>query len=291
MKTLLEVLQSGTDYLSGKGTDSPRLMMEQLMARVLECPRLQLYLRFESPIPEDRLVRLREGIRRLGAGEPLQYVLGDTEFMGHRFKADRRALIPRPDTETLVNAVLACEPLARLANPAITEVGVGSGCVIISLALARPVARYVAIDASSAALDLARENAALQGCGEAIRFVQGNLLEGVAHGSLDAVVANLPYIPTADCEKLPRHIREHEPLTALDGGGDGLVLIRQLASQAARGITPGGRVFLEIGFDQGSQVVELLRRNGFIETVILKDLGERDRVVMAVRQGDIHELS
>ena len=291
MKTLLEVLQSGTDYLSGKGTDSPRLMMEQLMARVLECPRLQLYLRFESPIPEDRLVRLREGIRRLGAGEPLQYVLGDTEFMGHRFKADRRALIPRPDTETLVNAVLACEPLARLANPAITEVGVGSGCVIISLALARPVARYVAIDASSAALELARENAALHGRGEAIRFVQGNLLEGVAPGSLDAVVANLPYIPTADCEKLPRHIREHEPLTALDGGGDGLVLIRQLASQAARGITPGGRVFLEIGFDQGSQVVELLRRNGFIETVILKDLGERDRVVMAVRQGDIHELS
>lgn len=283
MKTLLEVLQSGTDYLSGKGTDTPRLLMEQLMARVLGCPRLQLYIRFESVVPEDRLAALREGIKRLGAGEPLQYVLGDTEFMGHRFKTDRRALIPRPDTEVLVNTVLGCAPLRSKPEPAVTEVGVGSGCVIISLALAWPGARYGAIDASAGALELAHENAGLHGVAGAIRFTQGNLLDGVPPGTLDAVVANLPYIPTADCTGLPRHIREHEPHSALDGGADGLALVRDLVKQAADVLVPGGRVFLEIGFDQGARVVELLGCHGFSERVIHKDLGERDRVVTAVR--------
>jgi release factor glutamine methyltransferase len=131
MKKLLEVLQSGADYLAGKGVENSRLVMEQLMSHVLQCPRLQLYLRFETMIPEDRLAALREGIKRLGSGVPLQYAVGNTEFMGHRFKTDRRALIPRPDTETLVNAVLACEPLWAVGRPAIVEIGTGSGCVVI----------------------------------------------------------------------------------------------------------------------------------------------------------------
>lgn len=283
MKKLLEVLQSGADYLAGKGVESPRLVMEQLMSHVLQCPRLQLYVRFESLVPEDRLVSLREGIRRLGAGEPLQYVLGDAEFMGHRFKTDKRALIPRPDTETLVNAVLASEPLWAGGRPVIAEIGVGSGCVVVSLALARPEASYIGIDASEGALALARDNALANGVAASIDFRHGDLLAGFARGSLSAVVANLPYIPTADCALLPRHIREHEPLSALDGGPDGLDLIRRLVLQAVDVLPPGGRIFLEIGYDQAPRVVDTLKGCGFSEIVVHKDLGDRDRVVQATR--------
>lgn len=283
MKKLLEVLQAGAEYLTGKGVENPRLVMEQLMSHVLQCPRLQLYVRFETIIPEDQLVALRLGIRRLGAGEPLQYVVGNTEFMGHRFKTDKRALIPRPDTETLVNAVLACDALWAAGRPAVAEIGVGSGCVVISLALARPEVNYVAVDASEAALALAAENAEANRVGSLIAFKCGDLLSGFEPACLDAVVANLPYIPTADCSALSPHIREHEPLSALDGGPDGLDLIRRLVQQAAGILRPGGRIFLEIGFDQGAWVVDILKACGFVEMVVHKDLGDWDRVVQAAR--------
>lgn len=283
MKKLIEVLQSGADYLVGKGIENPRLVMEQLMSHVLKCPRLHLYLRFESLIPEEQLVSLRGGIRRLGAGEPLQYVIGDTEFMGHRFKTDKRALIPRSDTEPLVNAVLACAPLWSAGRPSIVDVGTGSGCVVVSLALARPEADYTAVDASEMALSLAKENADSNGVGTAIDFRRGDLLDGFPPGSLDAVVANLPYIPSADCGTLPVQIRCHEPMTALDGGADGLDLVRRIADQAAGVLRPGGHILLEIGFDQAARVVEILKGCGFVETVVHKDLGGRDRVVEATR--------
>lgn len=283
MKKLLEVLQSGAEYLAGKGVENPRLVMEQLMSHVLQCPRLQLYVRFETVIPEDKLVSLRLGIRRLGAGEPLQYVVGDTEFMGHRFKTDRRALIPRPDTETLVRSVLACDALWAVGRPAVAEVGVGSGCVLISLALARPEVNYVGVDASEGALALAGENAEANRVASGMVFKQGDLLAGFEPGSLDAVVANLPYIPTGDCDALPGHIRNHEPRTALDGGADGLDIIRRLVQQAAEILKPGGWIFLEIGCDQADRVVEILQACGFSGMVVHKDLGDRDRVVQAIR--------
>lgn len=282
MKKLLEVLQSGAEYLAGKGVENPRLVMEQLMAHALKCPRLQLYVQFESLLPEDMLVTLRAGIKRLGAGEPLQYVVGDTDFMGHRFRTDKRALIPRPDTEPLVNAVLACEALWTIAKPAVADIGTGSGCIVVSLALARPAADYRAVDRSEQALALARENAAQNGVADLIRFLSGDLLGGFESASLDAVVANLPYIPSADCLTLPRHIAGHEPMSALDGGADGLDLIRRLAAEARRVLRPGGWIFLEIGFDQGARVVDTLVANGFAEPAVLQDLGQRDRVVRAV---------
>lgn len=282
MKKLIEVLQSGVGYLADKGVENPRLVMEQLMSHVLQCPRLQLYLKFESEVQEERLAPLRAGIKRLGAGEPLQYVVGDTEFMGHRFRTDPRALIPRPDTEPLVQAVLDCEALWT-ARPGIVDVGTGSGCVVVSLALARREARYVAVDRSEPALALARENAADHGVSDAIEFRLNDLLAGFEPCSFDAVVANLPYIPAQDCQGLPRHIREHEPMSALDGGADGLALIRQLTAQAARVLSPRGRIFLEIGFDQGPRVVDTLKEHGFVETNVGQDLGGRDRVVIGCR--------
>lgn len=282
MKKLIEVLQSATDYLAAKGVENPRLVMEQWMSHVLKCPRLQLYLRFETLLPEAQLEPLRAGVRRLAAGEPLQYVVGDTEFMGHRFVTDRRALIPRPDTERLVEVVLAEEGLWARPSPVVADVGTGSGCVIVTLALARPGARYVAVDASDDALALARQNAEAAGAAPSLAFRRGDLLEGLAPRSLDAVVANLPYIPTDACAALPRHIRDHEPLSALDGGPDGLTLIRRLVAQAAVALVPGGALFLEIGFDQAPAVVECLTKHGFEGARVHQDLGGRDRVVRAV---------
>jgi release factor glutamine methyltransferase len=284
MKTLIEVLQAATDYLAAKGVENPRLVMEQWMSHVLKCPRLQLYLRFETPLPETQLEPLRRGVRRLAAGEPLQYVMGDTEFMGRRFATDRRALIPRPDTERLVEVVLAEESLWARPVPVIADVGTGSGCVIITLALARPGARYLAVDASDDALALARQNAEALGAAPALEFRHGDLLEAMTPRSLDAVVANLPYIPSGACAALPRHIRDHEPPGALDGGPDGLTLIRRLIAQAAAALAPGGTLFLEIGFDQAPAVVECLKQHEFDGVRVHPDLGGRDRVVRAVTQ-------
>jgi release factor glutamine methyltransferase len=278
----MDVLQASSDYLTGKGIDPARLLSEQLMSHVLKCPRLQLYLRFETQLDESQLAPLRSGIRRLGAGEPLQYVVGDTDFMAHCFKTDPRALIPRPDTEVLVECVLKCEPLWMGARPVLADVGTGSGCIAISLALARPEASYIAIDLSPSALTLARENAALNKAGS-IDFRVGDLLDGVEPSSLDAVVANLPYIATGDCQGLPRQIREHEPLTALDGGADGLVLIRRLVDEARTRLKAGGFLFLEIGFDQAGRVVEWLQQRGYVDISVVADLGGRDRLVQSRR--------
>jgi release factor glutamine methyltransferase len=284
MKRLIDVLQAATDYLAARGVEHARLKMEQLMSHVLQCPRLQLYMRFETTLTEPQLEALRQGLKRLAAGEPLQYVVGDTGFMGHTFKVDRRALIPRPDTEPLVEIVLACESLWQREQPAIVEVGTGSGCIIISLALAKPGA-YLAIDRDAEALALARENAERLQASERIGFREGDLLAGLADGSADAVVANLPYIRTAEVQALPRHIRDHEPLAALDGGEDGLDVIRRLVADAQRVVRPGGWLFLEIGCDQGPAVRALLEAGGYSGVAVRQDLGGRDRVVSACRPG------
>lgn len=280
MKKLLEVLQASADYLGGKGVEHPRLVAEQLMSHVLKCPRLQLYIRFETVLEEVHLVPLRAGIRRLGAGEPLQYVIGDVGFMGHTFKVDRRALIPRPETEMLVAAVLECDELWSRRPVMVADIGTGSGCVAVSLALGRPEARLLAVDLHEKALELARENAALNKVAGQIEFRQGDLLQGVGVAALDAVASNLPYISTHDCAALPRHIREHEPMSALDGGVDGLELIRRLVREAREALKPGGWLFLEIGFDQGPAVVGMLTDNGFVNVAVRLDLGGRDRVVV-----------
>jgi len=279
VKRLLEVLQAATEYLAARGVENARLVTEQLLSHVLECPRLQLYVRFESLLTEPQLEAMRRGMKRLAAGEPLQYVVGDTAFMGHLFKTDRRALIPRPDTEPLVEAVLACEPLWARPAPAIVEVGTGTGCIAISLALAKPAA-YTAIDVSPEALALARENAERLQVADRVTFQPGDLLTGLTTNSADAVVANLPYIRTADLAVLPRHIREHEPVRALDGGEDGLVCIRRLAGEAPAVLRPGGWLFLEIGFDQGEAVRACLTDLGYADVAVCPDAGGRDRVAI-----------
>jgi release factor glutamine methyltransferase len=277
--TVLHILNTGTSFLEKKGIENPRLACELLLSRLVGCPRLELMLRQQDTLTEKRLDAMRRGIKRVATGEPVQYVIGETGFLENSFKVDSRALIPRPETELLVNLVLDCVSIWLEEVPAIVDVGTGSGCIILSLAAARPQGKYLALDVSDDALSLARENAAAMQLESNVHFVNADLADVVDPESLDAVVANLPYISTSDCEKLPKNVRDHEPRQALDGGPDGLTIIRSVIQDAGIILKNNGMLFLEIGEDQGAAVVELLKESGFSDVTLKQDLAERDRVV------------
>ncbi len=277
-KTVLHVLQSGAKFLERKQVETPRLVCEMLLSRLLNCKRLELYLRYDEILAEKKLDAMRRGIKRAGAGEPVQYILGSTGFMDAIFKIDRRALIPRPETEELVRYILACNDLWQHEAPAIVDVGTGSGCIILSVAAAHPNGKYLAIDISEEALSLARENAEALNLTTHVHFANADLADMVEPESMHAVVANLPYISTADCDRLATIVRDHEPRSALDGGPDGLEIIRMVVQDACIVLKNDGMLFLEIGESQGAQVSELLKACGFADVVIIKDLSDRDRI-------------
>ena len=279
-KTVKAVLEAGAAYLAGKGLgQDPRHVTELLLARLLRCKRLELYLRFDAELTERHLEAMRRGIRRLAQGEPVQYVLGETEFMGRPFKVDRRVLIPRPETEELVQRVLDCAPVWAPEQPVAVDVGTGSGCIAVSLALARPAARVIGLDTSAEALEVARANAAALGVAERAVFAAAELSEVLEPETADAVVANLPYVTTAEYEALPIHIRGFEPRAALDGGPDGLGVIEGAVQDAAIALKPGGALFLEIGEKQAAAVTALLGDAGFENVTVQPDLAGRDRIV------------
>jgi release factor glutamine methyltransferase len=285
-KTVAYVLKTGADYLAAKQVEHPKLACEHLVGRRLGCRRLELGLRQDQVLSEETLQALRDDVKRVATGEPVQYVLGEWDFMGRTFKVDRRALIPRPETEVLVDQVLKCERLWRAERPLVVDVGTGCGCIAISLALARPTACCVATDASEEALALARENAAALGAAESIAFAGADLSDFAEPETVDAIIANLPYVPTAEYERLPAHIRNHEPRQALDGGPDGLRVIDPLVEEAEIALKPNGYLFLEIGARQGATVSERLREAGFDAVAISQDLAGRDRIVSGVRHAD-----
>jgi len=279
-KTIAYVLKVGANFLEGKNIENSRLICEILLSRLLCCQRLELSLKYNDELPEKILAAMRRGIKRAGSGEPVQYITGEAGFMDYVFKVDSRALIPRPETELLVNSVLKCESLWQNDRPAIVDVGTGSGCIVLSLAAVRKNGKYLAIDISENALSLARENAEKMQLSENVNFINADLADVVEPETIDAVVANLPYIPTAACETLERVVRDHEPRSALDGGADGLRIIEAIVGDAGFILKNNGMIFLEIGDDQGGSVKNLLEDAGFVDVNVLKDLNERDRVVL-----------
>ncbi len=278
-KTVREVLDLGETYLARHGTTHPRLLCELLLGRLLKRPRSEFALHGERPLATEHLEAMRRGLKRVAGGEPVQYVIGETGFMDSVFKTDRRALIPRPETEVLVRKVLECDHLWQVERPAIADIGTGSGCIVLSLAAARPQGRYLALDVSEEALALARENAAALGLAERVIFTAEALSDVVEAEMLDAIVANLPYIPTAEVDRLPENVRAHEPRLALDGGPDGLDVITALIEDAAIAIKGGGHLFLEIGETQGAAVTGRMQSVGFEAVRVHSDLNGRDRVV------------
>lgn len=274
--TVLEVIQSATGYFEKRGIESPRLNAEHLVAHSLGKKRIELYLEFERSLGETELAPLRELVRRRGQGEPLQHLLGTVEFGEQVFLTDKRALIPRPETEQLVEYV-ADLPLPPA--PRILDVGTGSGVIILSLGARFPAAELHGRDISEEALALARENAERSGAAERVRFSLGNLLEKI-DGVFDLIVANLPYVAATEAPSLAAEVL-HDPAVALFGGTNGDELIRRLITTAPPFLTPGGWLALEIGDDQADGLRRFLVEQKFHDITAKKDYAGTLRFLFA----------
>lgn len=265
--------------LAAAGNGNPKRSVEELAAHVLGCKPLEIYFKTITPEQQAELEKL---VARAEQGEPIQYIIGHVDFRGLEIRCDRRALIPRPETELLVEEVLKSKGEGQKPLR-IVDVGTGTGCIALSLLAELPNAEVTGIDVSPDTLALARENAERLGLSGRFKTLQNNLLDGFLENSLDVVVSNPPYIVTKVCAALDASVRDYEPKLALDGGVDGLDLIRPLVSQAARVLKPGGGLFLEIGYDQGAAVAQILKTAGLQQVEIKKDLSGHDRIVVGRR--------
>lgn len=275
--TLLEILQSTTAYFEKRAIESPRLNAEHLLAHSLGRKRIELYLEFERTLTEAELTPLRELVRRRGQGEPLQHLLGSVEFCGRTFLCDQRALIPRPETEELVEQILRStidhEPSTIL------DVGTGSGVIALSLAAELPKAEVHAVDISEDALALAARNAKELGLENRVHFTRSDLLAQTA-GKFDLIVANLPYVPMADRTSLSREVR-HDPETAVFGGEAGDEIIRRLIAAATTRLHPGGLLALEIGIGQAEALSSFLFESGYSDISARHDYAGVTRFLFA----------
>jgi len=286
--TIVELLRWAADYFRDKGVSEPRASAEVLLANALGLSRLDLYLRHDQPLTPEELARFKTLVLRRRQGEPVAYITGHREFWSLDFLVSPAVLIPRPETEILVQAVL--EVLKTENRKPKTEnrgldVGTGSGAVVIALARELPGMQWVAVDVSRAALDVARENARRHRVAQQIHFFQADLFAGLKPGfGFGAIVANLPYVPRGEWEQLPREIRSFEPPGALLGGEDGLDFIRLLAHRAPHYLRPRGWVALEVGAGQAPAVMELLEETGvYHRSAALPDYQGIQRVVRAQR--------
>ena len=259
--------------------DEARTIAELLVARVCKLPRLQLLTVLDHTLPTHAVEALQRGLARVAKHEPVQYVLGEWDFRNLTLRVDSRALIPRPETELLVEWVLETETLWQLPNPRIADIGTGTGCIILSIASERPSAECVAVDMSADALALAQENAERHGLTQRVTFIQADACSEFPPASFDAIVSNPPYISSPEVECLQPHVRDHEPRLALDGGADGLAILRSIIEGASWALRPGGWLFFETGHDQGHAVRELMEAAGFQNTTIRADHNRHYRFV------------
>ena len=272
--TPLALVRWTTDYFRKHGLSTPRLDAELLLAHVLGCRRIDLYLGFDAPVGEEERGSYRDFVRRRAVDRvPVAYLTREREFWSQTLRVDPEVLVPRPETECVVEAVVELRP-RRLV-----DVGTGSGAIGCAVAFACPDVNVVAIDRSAAAVRIARENVERLGFGNRVHFLVGDLVSSVAPG-WDVIAANLPYVPTDELSTLPPEVR-HEPRMALDGGPDGLDLVRALLVQAPPLLLRPGSLVLEVGAGQASEVERLAREAGANATFVRKDLGGIERVVVA----------
>lgn len=279
--TIKDLLVWTARFFADKGIEEPRLNAEALLARVLEKDRVYLYANYFAPVNQNEREQYRELIKRRAAGEPLAYLLGKREFMSLEFKVTPAVLIPRPETELLVETVL--ELASRDQPVSICDVGTGSGAIAVSLAYYLPRAQVTAIDISPPALEIARYNAEQHGV--KVRFLEGDLLAPVAAGEqFDFICANLPYISEEEYTRLDPEVRSYEPRLALWGAGDGLELYRRLVPQAWQHLAYGGYLLMEIGCTPAEAAVALFSSPWLVQ--VKKDWAGRDRLIIA-QKGDV----
>ena len=280
--TVVELIGWTAEYLGGKNVHNARLNAELLLAGVLGLKRLDLYLQFDRPLRPEELAEFKERLRRRAKREPLQYIDGTAAFRDLVLRVDPRVLIPRPETEVLVQEVL---DWARPRNDLVAvDVGTGSGAIALALATEGPFSRIVATDAQADALDAARENHAHAAPDAPVEFRLGDLLAPVRGEAFDVVVSNPPYVGSEEAASLDPEVRDWEPATALFAGVGGLDVIRRLVPQAAEALKPGGLLALEIGAAQGAAVRGIIEEtNAFGAPRVRPDLAGRDRFVLAER--------
>jgi release factor glutamine methyltransferase len=274
--TPLKLIAWTQGYFARAAVDAPRLTAELLLAHALGCDRLRLYLEFDKPLAEPELARFRLLVKRRAGGEPAAYLLGAKEFYGRSFRSDPRALVPRPETELLVEAALERMPSEEgLALDLCT----GSGCVGVTLALERPAGRVIACDVSADALALARENA--ERLGARLELLQGDLFSPVPEDlRFHVIAANPPYVPTAELPRLAREL-QHEPSLALDGGEDGLAVARRLVAGAPSRLRPGGALVVEMHESHEQSLPSLCLEAGFASAETRRAVAGLPRLVVA----------
>lgn len=278
--TIQRVLAWTGEYFERQGTDSPRLTAELLLAHALGCDRVRLYVDFDRPLNKDELAAFRSLVTRRASGEPTYFILGRREFYGRPFHVDPRVLIPRPETEHLVDAAL--EKLPEDAPGPVLDLCTGSGAIAVSLAAERQALAVVATDLSAGALEVAALNARALGVEGRVELLNGDLYEPVAGRVFELIVANPPYLRSGEIDGLSREVRR-EPRGALDGGPDGLDLVRRIAAQAPGALAPGGWLMLEIGAEQGEATRTLFEAAGLVDAQVRKDLAGLDRIALARR--------
>ncbi|MEO6875890.1 MAG: peptide chain release factor N(5)-glutamine methyltransferase [Opitutaceae bacterium] len=282
MLTVLEVIKKTTEFFATKGIESPRLNAEQLVGHALKLQRMQLYLQFERQLAEPELETIRALVRRRGQREPMQYIIGETDFFELKLKVDRRALIPRPETERLLEIITT-----RQATPpgTILDLGTGSGAIALALARHYPTAAVMAVDLSDEALGLARENAAASDLVNRVAFLRSDWFTEISpDAQFDLIVANPPYLSAEETAQTDPEVRAHEPVSALAAAEDGLADLKVILAGAPRFLAPGGWLALETGIAQHAALARLAKAAGFQRTESLPDLTGRDRFLLAWRE-------
>lgn len=299
--TVSRILEWTTRYLKERGSETPRLDSEILLAHTRKCKRIQLYTSFDTPLTDAERAQMRDLVKRRANAEPVAYLVGHREFFGLDFKVTKDVLIPRPDTETLVMQLLeraavlesasspsapdaeAVKPAKNAAKLRILELCTGSGCISVAAAVNLPNATLVATDISPDALKIASENAAQHKIQDRLEFREGDLFQAVPQDAqFDLIASNPPYIPDSELAGLDADVRDHEPLLALRAGPDGMLLLTQIVEHAGRYLVSGGWLVLETGIEQSVLTQKALEaRQDFRDVRVVKDLAGRPRVIVA----------
>ncbi len=282
--TIMKILNWTKQYFADKGVENPRLDAEVLLCAVLACERITLYVDFDRPLTEEELAQFKKYVVRRAAHEPLAYILGEKAFMRNTFKVTPDTLVPRPETELLVESIIqAAEGVGGEVK--ILDIGTGSGAIIVSLLDYLPQAKGVGVDISVVALTVAKENAVTIGVAERAGFLRSDVYSALPlDKKFDIIVSNPPYIPVADIVGLAKDV-QREPIGALAGGEDGLDFYRRITQEAPLHLAEDGMLAFEVGIYQSEAVVELCRKAGFTVTAVRKDYAGIERMVFAAKEG------
>jgi release factor glutamine methyltransferase len=280
--TVRRILEWTTGFLKQKGVDSPRLEAELLLAHARRCQRIRLYTDIDNALSESERIQMRESVQRRAKREPLAYIIGTREFYGRSFEIGQGVLIPRPETEILVDVCL--EHIPKDQPRTVVEVGFGSGCIAVTIARQRPLCQVTATDLSERAMEIATRNVQKLEVTDRVTLLSGDVLEPLLEDGVlfDGLISNPPYIRDDERESLQPEVALHEPAEALFAGKDGLDIVRRIAADSSKILKPGAFIALELDPAQCEYVTELLKSAGFTQTGIRRDLSGNARIVEGI---------